>query len=119
MPRTGNRDYPGPPGEQPSKGDLRRRRLVGLRDQLDSIHQSEVCLPQFRREAWDAAADIGAVEGRIFVDLAGKKTFTEGTIGNKSDTKFLQSRIISSSGDRHHMEYSLCTAVTGWTAWAW
>src|SRR6266700_7267792 len=24
----------------------------------------------------------------------------------------------SSSGRRHHSEYSLCTAVTGWTAWA-
>ena len=25
---------------------------------------------------------------------------------------------ISSSGSRHHSEYSLCRAVTGWTAWA-
>ena len=24
----------------------------------------------------------------------------------------------SASGRRHHSEYSLCTAVTGWTAWA-
>ena len=25
---------------------------------------------------------------------------------------------ISASGSRHHSEYSLCRAVTGWTAWA-
>ena len=25
---------------------------------------------------------------------------------------------ISASGSRHHSEYSLCSAATGWTAWA-
>ncbi len=54
----------------------------------------------------------------MFVDLAGEKAFTQRTEWNEADAKFLERRQDLLSGSRHHSEYSLWIAVTGWTAWA-
>jgi hypothetical protein len=59
-----------------------------------------------------------AVERRLLVHLAREKTLAQRTVRHEADAEFLQRRITSASGFRHHSEYSLCSAVTGWTAWA-
>ena len=57
-------------------------------------------------------------EGGVRVDFAGEEAFAQRAVGDEADAQFLQRRDDFGLGRRHHSEYSLCRAVTGWTAWA-
>jgi hypothetical protein len=47
-----------------------------------------------------------------------RKPLPSGLYGTKPMPSSSHAASTSSSGRRHHSEYSLWTAVTGWTAWA-
>ena len=55
---------------------------------------------------------------RLLRDRAGEEAFAEWAEGNEADAKFLERGEDLLLGLRHQSEYSLCSAVTGWTAWA-
>ena len=68
-----DRDDPRLLGEQPGERDLGRRRLLASRDLAEQVDQGLVRLDRLRREARDGVAEVGAVEGRVLVDLAGEE----------------------------------------------
>ena len=47
-----------------------------------------------------------------------RKPLPSGLNGDEADAELLERRETSASGSRHHSEYSLWRAATGWTAWA-
>src|SRR5690242_7057139 len=56
--------------EQPGERDLGRRRLFPFRDFAKQIDQPLILPEGLRREAWQRATEVGAVELRVFVELA-------------------------------------------------
>jgi hypothetical protein len=63
-------------------------------------------------------AEVGAVERGVLVDLSGEEALAQGTEGHEADPSSSRAGNTSFSGSLHHSEYSLCSAVTGWTACA-
>ena len=82
------------------------------------INQSLIRLPSLRRKARNDVAEVGTVERRVLVDLSREKALPRGLNGTKPIPSSSSVGSNSSSGRRHHSEYSLWTAVTGWTACA-
>lgn len=74
---AGDRYDPGRLGKQPGKRNLSRGRALPLTDRLDQIDQREVRLARFRREARHVVAEIGRIELRVLVDLAGQEASAE------------------------------------------
>ncbi len=64
--------------------------------------------PRLRGEAGDGAADVGAREGRVLVDLAGEEAPAERLTAQKPMPSSPRVGRYSASGSRHHSEYSLC-----------
>jgi hypothetical protein len=62
--------------EQPGQRDLSRCRLLPFCDAAEQFNQNLIGLERLWREARERAAKVGAVEGRVLVDLARKKTFS-------------------------------------------
>ncbi len=82
------------------------------------VDQGEVRFPGLRREPRHHVAEIAFVEGGVFVDFSGEETFAERAERHESDSQLFEGRQHLGFGSRHHKEYSLCSAVTGCTAWA-
>ena len=78
--------------QQPGERDLRRCRLLSFRDAGEQIDQRLIRLESLRREARQGAAEIGAVELRIFVDLAGEEALAQRAVRDQADSEFLERR---------------------------
>src|SRR6185369_3718874 len=78
--------------EQPGEGDLSGRRLLAFCDCAKQIDQRLIRLASLWGEARDDVAEIGAIELRIFGDLAGEEALTERAEWNESDTELLECR---------------------------
>src|SRR5208282_461444 len=77
-------------GEEPSERDLGRCRILPFCDAAEQINQGLIRLESLRREARQGAAEIGAVEGRVFIDLAREEAFAQRAVGYKADSQFLK-----------------------------
>ena len=64
----------------------------------------------------EAVAIVVPAEGRVRVDRAGEEALAERTERHQPDAEFFKRRDHLRFGLRHHNEYSLWSAVTGWTA---
>src|ERR1700730_12553722 len=73
----------------PGERDLRRRGLLPPSDALQQIDHRHVGGARVRRKARRDAAKIAAAEGRVRVDLAGRKASTERTKRDEADSEFL------------------------------
>src|ERR1017187_2879870 len=80
-------------GEQPGECDLSRRRLLPFPDAGEQIDQGLIRLESLRREARQGAAKVGAVEPRIFVDLAREEALAQGAVRDKANSEFLKGKI--------------------------
>src|SRR5580765_3444745 len=78
--------------QQPGERDLCRARLLQLAYRTQQIHQPLIRLPGLRREARHDVAEIGAVEGRVLVDLSREEALAERTEGDEPDAEFLERR---------------------------
>ena len=57
-------------GKQPSERDLGGCRLLPFCDAAEQVNQGLIRLESLRREARQGAVEVGAVEVRVFIDLA-------------------------------------------------
>ena len=87
-----NGDDPRLLSQQPGKCDLSRCRLLLFCHAAKQIDQGLIRLESLRCEARQSAAEVGAVKGRVFVDLARELAFAQRAIRDKSDAKFLKGR---------------------------
>src|SRR4028118_1000721 len=87
-----NRHNPRLLSQQPGKCDLSGRHLLLFCNAAEQIDQGLIRLESIRREARQSAAEVGAVKGGVFVDLAREEAFAQRAIGDKSDAKFLKGR---------------------------
>src|SRR5437588_2357839 len=87
-----DRYNPGLLGQQPRERDLSRCRLLSFRDLAEQIDERLIRLESVRREAGQGAAEIGAIELRVFVNLSREKAFTQGAVRDKADSEFLERR---------------------------
>ena len=71
-------------GEQPSERDLGRRRPFPLCDAAQQIDQGLIRLESLGREARQGAAEVGAVEGRVLIDLAGEEALAQRAVRRPS-----------------------------------
>src|ERR1700730_3655659 len=78
--------------KQPSERDLSRCRLLPFCDAAEQINQGLIRLESLRREARESAAEVGAVESRVFVDLAREEALAQRAIGNEANSEFLEGR---------------------------
>ena len=81
----------------------------------EQIDQRLVRLAGLRREARHGVAEVGAGECGVLVDLAGEEALAQRAKGTRPMPSSSSAGRTSFSGRRHHSEYSLCSAVTGWT----
>src|SRR4029077_3604588 len=77
-------------GEQPCEGYLSRCCLLSLCDLAQQINQPLIRFSSFWSKARDDVAEIGAIEFRIFVDLAGEEALTKRAKWNESDPEFFE-----------------------------
>ena len=78
--------------EQPGECDLSRGRVLALRNIAEQVDQCLVRLESLRRKARQRAAEIGAVEFRVFVNLASQEALSKRAIRHKADAKLLKGR---------------------------
>jgi hypothetical protein len=78
--------------EQPSQCDLSRSRFLPLRDAAEQVNKGLICLESVRRKTREGAAEVGAVERRIFFDGTRQETLAEGAVGYETNPEFLQGR---------------------------
>src|SRR6476620_6197033 len=79
-------------GQQPGERDLSRCRLLPFCDAAEQIDQGLIRLESLRCEARQSAAEVGAVELRVFVDLAREEALTQRAVGDKADSEFFEGR---------------------------
>ena len=96
--------------------DLRGRGFLALRDLAEQLDQRLIGFASLGGEARERGAEVGAVELGGGVDLAGEEALAQRAPGNEADAEFFEHRQHFRFGISDHREYSLCTAVTGWTA---
>src|SRR5690348_12331581 len=87
---AGDRDDPRLLSQNPRERNLRRRRVLLLREAAYRVNQGLVRLPVLRRETRNHAAEIGFVELRVLIDRAGKESLTQRAEGNKADSEFFE-----------------------------
>src|SRR5207249_5804841 len=87
-------------------------------DLAQQINQGQIRLPSLRRKARNDVAEVGTVELRVLVDLSREEALPRGLNGTNPTPSSWSVGSTSSSGCLHQSEYSLWTAVTGWTACA-
>src|SRR6266478_6233531 len=78
--------------KQPSNRDLGRCRLLPFCDAAEQVNQGLIRLESLWREARQGAAEVGAVEGRVFVDLAREKALAKGAVRNEANAEFFEGR---------------------------
>src|SRR5208337_1283413 len=79
-------------GQQPGERDLSRGRLLPFSYLAEKAHQGLIRLERLRREAGEGAAEVGAVEGRVFVDLPREEALAERAVRNEAYAEFLEGR---------------------------
>ena len=116
---AGDRDDPRLLGEQPGERDLRRRCTLPLaRRRSSSSTNARFAL---RASASKRGTVLRKSElSKVVVSsiFPVRKPLPSGLKGTKPIPSSSSVGRIASSGSRHQSEYSLCSAVTGWTAWA-
>src|SRR6266849_5651537 len=85
-----NRNDPWFLGQQPGERDLSRCRLLAFCDLAKQIDQSLIRFSSLWRKARDDVAEIGTVEGRVFVDLSCEEALPQWAKWNEADSEFLQ-----------------------------
>src|SRR5260370_7887333 len=75
-------------GKQPSEGYLSRCCLLSFCDLAQKINQRLIRFSSFLGKARDDVAEIGAIELRIFVDLAREEALTKRPKWNESHPDF-------------------------------
>src|SRR5262245_6622399 len=78
---TRNRNDPRLLRQEPGERDLCRRRLFLRSDPGQQVNHGLIGFDGLWREAGVVAANVGAVEGRVFVDLARQIAPTERAVG--------------------------------------
>ena len=78
--------------KQPGERDLSRCRLLPFCDAAEQINQGLIRLESLRREARESAAEVGAVESRVFVDLAREEALAQRAVGHEANAEFLEGR---------------------------
>src|ERR1019366_1331859 len=87
-----DRGHPRLLGQQPGECDLSGCRLLPFPDAGEQMNQGLIRLESLRREARQGAAEVGALELRIFVDLAREEALAQGAVWDKADSEFLKGR---------------------------
>src|ERR1700758_2108230 len=82
---TGDRNHPRLLRKKPCEGDLSGCRLLALCDPADQINDRLIRFSVFRLKARNGIAEIGAIEGRGFVNLACQETLAQRAEGNEAD----------------------------------
>src|ERR1039458_926945 len=90
--RAWDRHNPRLLGQQPGECHLGGCGLLRSPDAGQQINKGLIRLESLRREARQGAAEVGAVELRMFVDLAREEAPAQGTVRDQADSKFLQGR---------------------------
>src|SRR5262249_41025305 len=75
--RSRYRDDPGLLRKYPRKRYLGRCRVFALGDAANKVYYRLVRLSILRCKTWDAATEVGSVEGRVLVYLAREKAFSQ------------------------------------------
>src|SRR5439155_14181124 len=78
--------------KQPGQCDLRRSYFPLFCEEADNIDQSLVRFAILRAEPWHAAAEVGAIELRVCVDLACQEAFAKRAKRDESNPEFFQCR---------------------------
>src|SRR5262245_20708408 len=76
--------------QQPCERDLRRRGVLPRGERLQPLDESEIRLPVVLRESRNHVAEVGRVEHRLFVDLAGEETLAEWAERHESDPQLIE-----------------------------
>src|SRR5438552_7950383 len=79
-------------GQEPRERDLRRCRLLPIRNVPQDMHDGLIRLPRLRREARNDVAEIRVHKRRFLVDRARQEALAEGTEWHKPDAELLQGR---------------------------
>ena len=87
--------------------------MFALRNTDEQVDERLVRLESVWREARKRAAEIGALELRVFVDLSRQEALPSRLYGTKPIPSSSSIGITSCSGFLHHSEYSLWRAVSG------
>ena len=66
--------------------------LSFVRDAAEQINQRLVRLESLGCKARERAAEVGAVEGRVFVDLSREEALAQRAIRHEADAEFLERR---------------------------
>jgi hypothetical protein len=104
---TGDGDDPRLLREQPGERDLGARRSLLVRDLAEHLDQGLIRLAVLRGEARDGIAEVGA-SNDVFSSIAPvRKPLPRGLKGTKPMPSSSSVGSTSSSGSRHHSEYSL------------
>ena len=90
--RTWNRHDPWLPGKKPREGNLRGCCIFLFCDFFQEIDEGLIRFEIVCREAWNDAAEVGAVEFRLRSDLPCQKSFTEGAEWDEPDPEFFKRR---------------------------
>src|SRR5271157_1372005 len=77
-------------GQQPRERDLSWCRLLPFCDLVKQIDYGLIRFPSLRRKARQRAAEIGAVEFRVFVDLARQEALPKRAIRHETNPEFLE-----------------------------
>jgi len=105
-------------GKQPRERNLSWGRILPPGDVAKQIDHCLIRFSSLRRKARDDVAEVGTVECSLLVNLPVRKPLPRGLNGTKPIPSSSRTGITSLSGSLHHSEYSLWSAVTGWTACA-
>ena len=105
-------------GQQPRKRDLPGGGVESVGDGLDLVDELEVVGQSLGAEAGRLARMSPSPKVELAVTCPVRSPRPSGLNGTNPIPS--SSRVLStdSSGSRQKSEYSLCSAVTGWTAWA-
>src|SRR5271157_5776954 len=77
-------------GQKPGERNLSRCGLLPFRNPAEQVDQRLVRFESLRRKARQRAAEIGAVEFRVFVDLARQEALPKRAIRHETNPEFLE-----------------------------
>jgi hypothetical protein len=111
---AGNGDDPGLLRQQPGQGDLSRCRTLAIGDARQQVDDSLVVLPRFGVNRGIVARMSLPASKLVEASMVPvRNPLPSGLSGTNPIPSSSQAASTSSSGRRHHSEYSLCTAVSG------
>ena len=116
--RAGDRDDVGGARQHPGECQLRRSGILGCGMSLQLLEQRQVTLQVFTLKPWHVAASVAGAQRRHIGDIAGQEPAAERAVSDKADAELLAQRQNLGFDIAVHSEYSICTAASGWVAWA-